>query len=215
MEKSTLEKIFVKIILIISIISVSALSLSSERSSARYESFAVEDLLGLIKIELNATSEGYYLEVKDQDMIIKGGTLFFSTQKNTIKFDNKDISKLSGFFGKVLFNDSTIILDGKVTAIENSNTRIISNNLENVRIKMMDALVMMDSALIDSFSEQVSGEARLDEKATFNLNHEEVGLTGFFGDVNIDTKGNIILSGSVDFFNTELKKISVESRSKC
>lgn len=135
------------------------------------------------------------LDIENLNFIIEGERININTDHN---LELEEVSlDLDQFSGKVMLQDSHIILEGSAKGISNNYLKL--GALQNTKIIVSNGNLKSQKCRIPSMDLKVTGSLDLNNKEViFNFKGEEIQLETFQGSFSLSSNPNMLsLSGSI------------------
>lgn len=157
-----------------------------------------------IKANLSLKLESYEISIPTSNIDIESQEIIITDSEKDIAVFLNEETQLTDFTGKISFENTQIILYGKLTKYSNNHLKIDWKDAKDAIIKINDGFLEIKNFTLNEFDEEVSGTAQL-PKMFLELYDDRLYIKHFQGLFSASVAQEITLNG-------EIKELRVQTQ---
>ncbi|MEM2916252.1 MAG: hypothetical protein QXT19_02760 [Candidatus Woesearchaeota archaeon] len=171
---------------------------------------------GLVVLQNTTLTGSFYINDNKLAVTADNADIKFSAPVSAIiKTRNGEINgtgsfSISKFSGTIAWNGKTIELDGTMASVHGSQLDITYTRKESTTITLVAGSIEVSKVNLSSFSSDLTGNLRLEDRWTVRTNETPISISGYEGSVIFQRVNNdtiLYLSGNAEKIRVEQKNI--------
>ncbi|MBL7054334.1 hypothetical protein ISS05_01085 [Candidatus Woesearchaeota archaeon] len=184
---------------------------SNEEFTIEQEAVLAEETFSnLLQLKSELYCDHYSFDVKNKDLAINSSSVLVGTPKSTMILESKNPMYLVNFRGRLIFNNSLIVLKGNFLKLEADYTKLTSDNSEEAILTIKSGDLIIKDVSVENFNCLALGTVEISNKASFNLAGENFAISNFFGDIAVTVRGYSSFTGTINSLLLNFKSFEAE-----